>query len=227
MTKAAGYVRVSTDEQAREGISLDNQVARIKAFASAKDWDLIRIYRDEGRSGKSLKRPKVRELIVDAKAGKFDVVIVYRVDRLTRKQRDLWLLIEDVFEDNGIGFVSVNEPFDTTAAIGKASLGMIGIFAQLERDMISERTRDALAHKKDQGCILGRPPITSLKRQARKTAMHILDLKSQGLSYARIADCLNKAGIPTSRGGRWFASTVHYILNRIIPRLSEKHTSSL
>ena len=219
MNRAVGYIRVSTEEQVREGISLDNQRAKIKAFATAKNWNLIHIYRDEGRSGKSLNRPGIQELLQDAQAGQFKVVIVYRVDRLTRKQRDLWYLLEDVFDKNSVGFVSVNEPFDTTAAIGKASLGVIGVFAQLERDLISERTKDALAHKKDQGCTLGRPVITDLDEKGLKIVTYIRSLRETGLSYARIARRLNLEAVPTSRGGKWFASTVSYVLKNIMPRV--------
>lgn len=219
MKSAVGYIRVSTEEQVKEGISLDNQEARIRAFATAKGWDLIAIYRDAGRSGKSLRRPEIQALIENAKAKKFDVVIVYRVDRLTRKQRDLWFLLDDVFTKNDIGFISVNEPFDTTAAIGKACLGMIGLFAQLERDLISERTKDALAHKKELGGTLGRPLITELGEGELETVSYIRNLRREGLSYALIARRLNKEDVPTSRGGRWFASTVSYVVKKIIPRV--------
>ena len=219
MNRAVGYIRVSTEEQAKQGISLDNQKAKIQAFATAKGWALTRIYKDEGKSGKSLNRPGIQELLQDAVSGQFEIIIVYRVDRLTRKQRDLWYLLEDVFDKNGVGFVSVNEPFDTTAAIGKASLGVIGVFAQLERDLISERTKDALAHKKDQGCSLGRPVITDLDEKGLKTVSYIRSLRETGLSYARIARRLNLEAVPTSRGGRWFASTVSYVLKEIMPRV--------
>jgi len=219
MKSAVGYIRVSTEEQVKQGISLANQKAKIEAFATAKGWALTRIYRDEGKSGKSLNRPGIQELLQDAISGQFEIIIVYRVDRLTRKQRDLWYLLEDVFDKNSVGFVSVNEPFDTTAAIGKASLGVIGVFAQLERDLISERTKDALAHKKDQGCSLGRPVITALDKEELKIVSYIRSLREAGLSYARIARRLNLESVPTSRGGRWFASTVSYVVKKIMPRV--------
>lgn len=156
--RAAGYVRVSTDEQAMEGQSLENQSARIKAYAESQGWDLIEIYREEGYSGKVIDRPELSKLIENIKAGKFDVILVYKVDRLTRKQKDLWYLLEDVFEARGVGFKSVIEPFDTTTAQGKAFLGMLAVFAQLERDTIAERTKDTLANKKSNGEWIGRIP---------------------------------------------------------------------
>ena len=157
--RAIGYVRVSTEEQAREGISLEAQEERIRALAIAKGWDLVDIIRDAGYSGKDLRRPGAMSLIDLCRRGAMDVAVVYKVDRVTRKQKDLWHLLEDVFEANRVGFVSVTEAFDTTTAAGKAFLGMLGVFAQLERDMVSERTREALNQKKNKGEWVGRKPI--------------------------------------------------------------------
>lgn len=158
ITRAMGYVRVSTEEQAREGVSIEAQEERIRALATAKGWSLGDIIRDAGYSGKNLNRPGAKGLVDACQQGSVDVVIVFKVDRLTRRQRDLWHLLEEVFEANGVGFVSVTEAFDTTTAAGKAFLGMIGIFAQLERDLVSERTREALGHKKRRGQWIGRRP---------------------------------------------------------------------
>jgi site-specific DNA recombinase len=158
ITRAIGYVRVSTEEQAREGVSIEVQEERIRALATAKGWSLGNIIRDAGYSGKNLNRPGAKALLDICLRAGTDVVIVYKVDRITRKQKDLWYLLEEVFEANGVGFVSVTEAFDTTAAAGKAFLGVIGIFAQLERDLVSERTREALGQKKRRGQWVGRRP---------------------------------------------------------------------
>jgi site-specific DNA recombinase len=113
---------------------------------------------DKTHSGKNLSRPGAKSLIDACQQGAVDVAIVYKVDRLTRRQRDLWHLLEEVFEANRVGFVSVTEAFDTTTAAGTAFLGMIGVFAQLERDLVSERTREALNHKRAKGEWVGRKP---------------------------------------------------------------------
>jgi site-specific DNA recombinase len=155
---AIGYVRVSTEEQAREGVSITAQEERITALATAKGWNLVTIIRDAGYSGKNLNRPGAKAVLDICRKTEADVVIVYKVDRITRKQKDLWYLLEEVFEANGVGFVSVTEAFDTTTAAGKAFLGMIGVFAQLERDLVAERTREALYHKKTKGEWIGRKP---------------------------------------------------------------------
>jgi site-specific DNA recombinase len=156
--RAIGYVRVSTEEQAREGVSIEAQEERITAMATAKGWSLVKIIRDAGYSGKNLNRPGAKNLMDICKRAEADVVIVYKVDRLTRKQKDLWFLLEEVFEANRVGFISVTEAFDTTTAAGKAFLGMLGVFAQLERDLVSERTREALNHKRTKGEWFGRMP---------------------------------------------------------------------
>ena len=157
--KAAGYIRVSTEEQASEGLSLCSQECRIKAYAKSQGWQLCEIFLEEGHSGKSTNRPELKRLITEVKSDNLDVVLVYKVDRLTRRQKDLWFLLEDVFEAHQTGFKSVIEPFDTTSAQGKAFLGMLAVFAQLERDTISERTKDTLENKRSKGEWVGRIPF--------------------------------------------------------------------
>ena len=156
--KAIGYIRVSTEEQAKEGISLDNQASKIKAYCESQDWELVKVFSDEGSSGKDMRRRGLEKLLLFLEADHVDVVVVYKTDRLTRKQRHLYQLLEDTFESKGIGFKSVTEPFDTTTAMGKGFLGMLGVFAQLEGDLISERTKEALQYKKEKGELVGSSP---------------------------------------------------------------------
>lgn len=223
--KVAGYVRVSTEEQSREGVSLENQKDRIENYAKAKAWDLIKVYSDPGFSGKDLKRPGIQELIQDLREKKFEAVIVYKVDRLTRKQRDLYNLLEGEFEANGVGFVSITETFDTTTATGKAFLGMLGVFNQLERDTISDRTRDALAHKINKGEPVGCAPIgfqyndKRLQSDPEKLGIvkRIFNLRKKPkgekrLSYVMIAQKLNEESLKPIRGKKFYCSTVYHIL---------------
>ena len=196
---AIGYVRVSTEEQAREGISIEAQEERIRALATAKGWDLIEIIKDPGYSGKNLSRPGIKSLIDSCRRGTVNVVIVYKVDRLTRRQKDLWYLLEDVFYKNQVGFVSVTEAFDSTTAAGTAFLGMIGVFAQLERDLVSERTREALNHKRAKGEWVGRTPTgfringegrLEADPEALKTIARAKRLKREGASFGSISRAL-------------------------------------
>ena len=156
--KALGYIRVSTEDQAREGISLDNQEAKIKSYASLHDLELMEIIRDEAASGKTLDRPGMVRLLEKMETGKVDAVIVYKLDRLSRKTLDTLNLIE-AFEDKGIAFHSISEKVDTKSASGKFFLTIMSAIAQMERDLIAERTKDALSHKKSKGEWMGRIPF--------------------------------------------------------------------
>jgi len=147
--KAVAYIRVSTEEQAREGVSLDAQETRARAYCEAKGWELVRIYKDEGQSGKSLARPGLQKLLADLKGNGVTVVVVLKLDRLTRSVRDLGTLIEDLF--NGVALASVEESLDSTTANGRMMINLLGTVAQWEREIIGERTKSALDHKRGRG----------------------------------------------------------------------------
>lgn len=222
--RVAGYVRVSTDEQVSEGVSLENQEARIRAYAESQGWEVAHLYREEGYSGRIMDRPELQRMLQDIRAGGIGVVLVYKVDRLTRRQKDLWYLLEDEFEPHGVGFKSVVEPFDTTTASGKAFLGMLGVFAQLERDTIAERTRDALAMKASHGEYLGSPPLgyrateghlepVEAELEVVRRARELYRKGRVRRSLRKVAEKLNQEGLRTKRGRRFHASTVSYLLN--------------
>lgn len=137
--KVAIYVRVSTSIQAEEGYSIDEQKDKLEAYCKIKDWKIYDTYIDGGFSGSNTKRPELERLINDAKRKRFDIVLVYKLDRLSRSQKDTLFLIEDVFLKNDVAFISLQENFDTSTPFGKASIGMLSVFAQLEREQIKER----------------------------------------------------------------------------------------
>lgn len=137
--KVAIYVRVSTLEQAESGYSIEEQVGKLTKYCEIKNWDIKEIYKDGGFSGSTIDRPAISKLIADANKHKFDIVLVYKLDRLSRSQKDTLYLIEDVFTKNDVSFVSLNENFDTSTPFGKASIGILAVFAQLEREQIKER----------------------------------------------------------------------------------------
>lgn len=226
--RAVGYIRVSTEEQVREGISLDNQEARIKAYCESQDWELVKVFSDEGFSGKDMKREGLKNLLIFLEADQVNVIVVYKTDRLTRKQRHLYQLLEDTFEKKGVGFKSVTEPFDTTTAMGKGFLGMLGVFAQLEGDLISERTRDSLRRKIELGEYLGSPPLgfEALEKELKKNddelevVEEIFKLKKgwgkNRLSLRQIAKRLNDRGFRSKRGAKFYHGTVSYILKNSV-----------
>lgn len=194
--KAVGYCRVSTDEQAQDGLSLDYQQSRIKAYAESQDWQLIDFYIDAGYSGKDTNRPEFQRMISDLQTGKANILIVLKLDRITRKQRDLLNLLEGLLEPSGIGFKSVQEPFDTSTGMGKAFIGMVSVFAQLEGDMISERTAGILRNKQRNGEWVGRVPygfqirngklIEDLKQM--EVIKKIKRYKNQGMTVRQISE---------------------------------------
>jgi len=137
--RAAVYIRVSTQEQAQEGYSVGEQKERLIAYCKAQDWLIADIYVDGGYTGSNLNRPGIQKLM--AETDKFDVVLVYKLDRLSRSQRDTLYLIEEIFLPNNVDFVSMQESFDTSSPFGKAMIGLLAVFAQLEREQIKERTK--------------------------------------------------------------------------------------
>jgi Site-specific recombinases, DNA invertase Pin homologs len=137
--RVACYLRVSTLDQV-QGYSLDMQRERLEAYCKAQGWGDFTFYMDDGESATNLDRPGMRRLIRHVEEKKIDAVIVLKLDRLSRKQKDVLYLLEDVFEKNGVAFMSATEPFNTATPLGKAMIGILAVFAQLERDMIVERT---------------------------------------------------------------------------------------
>ena len=137
--RVALYPRVSGHEQ-EDNYSIPEQIDRMKKYCESRDWMVYKIYTDSGYSGSNMERPGLQSLIKDSEAGKFDMVLVYKLDRLSRSQKDTLYLIEDVFDKHGVGFSSMTENFDTSTPFGKAVLGVLAVFAQLERDNIRLRT---------------------------------------------------------------------------------------
>lgn len=134
------YIRVSSQEQAMEGYSIPAQKERLISYCKAKDYILDDIYVDGGFSGANMNRPGIQKLLNDIKNKNTDVIVVYKLDRLSRSQKDTLHLIEDVFLPNDIAFVSMQESFDTSTSFGRAMVGILSVFAQLERENIKERT---------------------------------------------------------------------------------------
>jgi site-specific DNA recombinase len=201
------YLRVSTARQAHEGVGLDAQEAKCRAHAERMGWEVLEIFRDEGISGKDTveKRPGLKALIAKSKETGA-VTVVYSVSRLARRQRLLWQLLDER-EGEGLSVSSATEAFDTSTPTGRAMLGMISVFAQLEADMVSERTKDALAEVKVQGKKLGQRPMSEI---APETVQLVKTMYETGnYSLKTLADELNRRGVPTTTGrGKWWPEGV-------------------
>ena len=223
-TMAIGYARVSTDEQARDGVSLDQQVARIRAYATAKGLTMLDVLVDDGVSGKSLDRPGLSEIIRMCERGEVAHVVVLKLDRLTRQTRHLLSLTEDLFLARKVELHSVSESLDTSSPHGRFVLTLFGGLAQMEREQISERTRNAMAYKRQLRQPTSHPPL-GFRANGSKERMvsvpeelavvrRVLETWRRGSSYGRIAAAMNAEAVPTKRGARWYASTVRGIVLR-------------
>jgi site-specific DNA recombinase len=214
-----GYCRVSTEEQAREGVSLDAQRERIAAHCVATGRVLSEVYVDHGESAKSLNRPEIQKLLDRVEAGEIGAVVVLKLDRLTRSVRDLLNLI-DLFEKRGVALLSINETLDTSSAMGRCVIKVIGSFSELEREQIGERTAMALGHKRRNGAVYGHTPFGWRREGDRIVEDHEqqIELKEMrallqaGESYNQIAAFMNDKGKPPARGKQWYASSVRAVL---------------
>ena len=221
--KAYGYARVSTDDQAKEGISLDLQEQKIEAYAMLRDLTLIETIRDEGYSGKDLERPGLERLLRLIQSDEAEAVIVYKLDRLTRSTGDLLNLVENKFKRGNTRFLSITEQIDTETAMGKFFLTIMGAMAQMERELISERTAAAFQYKREKGDSMGLIPYGYNRRDGQlienqeemRVIRRMKRWRKEGLSYRKIADRLNERGTkPRRKGSKWYGSSVRLILKR-------------
>ena len=217
-----GYTRVSTTEQADSGLSLDGQATRVAAFCTARGWELVDIVTDAGLSGGNMDRPGLQKVLSLVRRGEVDAVCVLKLDRLTRSVKDLALLLE-AFDRAHVVFSSVCDSFDTSTANGRLVLNVLGSVAQWERDIIAERTSDALQVKKAQGRRVGAVPFgfdlgedgdTLVPDPAElATVADIARWRQEGEGLNAIARRLNALGVRTAQAGTWAAQTVKRILS--------------
>jgi DNA invertase Pin-like site-specific DNA recombinase len=217
--KAIGYVRVSTDKQADRGVSLEAQQEKVRAMATVHDAELVDVVLDAGESAKSLDRPGMERVLTMVRAGAIDMVIVAKLDRLTRSVKDLAVLLE-LFQRRNVSLVSVAEALDTGSAAGRLLLNIMVSVSQWEREAIGERTRDAMRHKKvnlQEFC--GNAPYgyrladdnKHVEPDAAEQAIlrKILNARRCGKSLRVIADNLNRRGFRTRSGSPWRFEYVH------------------
>lgn len=149
--RVAIYIRVSTLDQAREGYSLEAQEKTLRKWCNDRRYEVFELYADKGISGKDIEhRPDMNRLLNDAKEGEFDIVLFWALSRFTRSVSDLYFTMEN-FQKWNVDMVSYTEAFDTSTPMGRAMIGIVGVFAQLERELTSERVATALAERASQG----------------------------------------------------------------------------
>lgn len=221
---AIGYARVSTDGQATDGVSLDAQQARIRAWCEANGYTLVGLHVDAGLSGgRADNRPALQAALSEA-CKQRAVLIVYSLSRLARSTRDT-ILISERLVKAGADLVSLSEKLDTTSAAGKMLFRLLAVLSEFERDVIAERTTCAMAHLRSQGQrISGRLPYgydlasdgQSLVQNAQEQdGLRVIQaLRKTGKGRRRIAAALSKQGIATKTGTVWTPQAVGAILRR-------------
>jgi site-specific DNA recombinase len=224
--RAIGYVRVSTDEQAKEGISLENQREKISAYCSLNDMILTDIIADEGISAKNLNREGMQSLILLVKQNKVDAVIIYKLDRLSRSVKDTIVLVE-LFEKHKVAFHSIVDHIDTKTATGRFFLHIMSSLAQMERELIGERTKDALSLKVRKGERVGHVPFgynlgsdgkTLIENPIEQEAICLMkNLYRKGFAYRAICRELNSKAYD-SKEGVWHPQKIKNILGYQLKR---------
>ena len=216
-----GYVRVSGFDQARNGVSLEAQEDRIRAHAAMRGVVLGEIVHDDGRSGSSVKqRPGMTRVLAMIERGEVASLTVFKFDRAFRSVGDMANSVASM-KKAGCEFVSVSESLDTSTAAGTMMLNMLGAFAQFERDLGSERTAEALGHKRDNGAVYSkqcpygfRAIENALAADDAQQAIlaRIVTMTSEKNGPTAIARALNAEGVPSPGGGTWYASSVASVL---------------
>lgn len=200
--RALGYIRVSTSEQSESGAGLAAQREAIRAEAERRGWEL-EVIEDAGFSAASLKRPGIQSALERLRHGAAGALLVAKLDRLSRSMLDFTALMADA-QRQGWAIVALDCAVDTTTPAGEAMANVLATFAQFERRLIGQRTKDAMAAKKAEGVVFGRPRSVSDEVLER-----IRGERSAGRTFRAIADSLNAEGVPTAQGGaQWWPATV-------------------
>lgn len=222
--KVYGYVRVSSVGQAVEGISLDAQRAKIEAWCVANDAELAGVFVDAGLSGgRADNRPGLQDALNAVCKGKGHALVVYSLSRVARSTKDT-IAISERLQRAGANLVSLSEKIDTTSAAGKMVFRLLAVLAEFERDLASERTKLAAAHKRAKGEAWAVAPFGQTvgddgKRLVddqgeQRAVTEVLRLRDEGLSLRAIVEAMNAGGFQTRDGGRFHLATVQRILRR-------------
>ena len=224
--KIAGiYIRVSTEDQAREGFSLGEQEEKLRQLCKYKDFEIFKIYKDAGISAKNMKdRPAFQQMLDDMKAGKLNYIVAYKLDRVTRSVRDLEVLISTL-EQYQCYLICDRDDVNTSTANGRFFVRMLTVLSQLEIEIVSERTKFGLNGAIKAGHIPGKVPL-GYYRDIDKTlkvdvttkdiVLRIFEMYLEGKSYQTISNILNDEKILSPNNKKWCDSTIDRIINNKI-----------
>lgn len=221
--RACVYIRVSTAEQATGGYSIEEQERMCKAAIESKGWEYVGTYSDPGVSGRTMERAGLQRMLTEIKSGNVDAVVIYKLDRLSRKQRDTMTLIEDIFLKMDVALVSLNETLDTSTPWGRAMIGILSSFNQMESETIQARTKMGREAKVAKGGYAGGKPPIGYKAVDGKLVVvpseaeivrKVFELRyTQHMAMIPITEELNRLGYRTKKGNEFRHSAVQNILN--------------
>lgn len=223
--KAVGYVRVSTDKQADTGCSLEMQIEKVRAHAALHDYELVDVLVDDGYSAKNMNRPAIQSAIETLRNKTAQTLVIYRLDRLTRNVDDIRALIDEFFRSDDYSLVSITDSIDTKTPFGRMLITIISVFSETERELIGERTKSCLQHKKANNetyCkrlygynnVDGKLVPNENERRAVKLIVEHRDRFNY--SFNQIAGYLNDIILqyPPPSGLKWYHHTVKAIYER-------------
>lgn len=227
--RVIGYTCLNTLSQQPKNLGLEEQERIIQEYVDTHNWDLVDILQEltDTNSGNQ-HQPKLAEIIENSNKGKFDALVIPRLDRLTRNIRQLNTLISEMCIKNGVELISIEEGLDTRNECGELALHIIDIITKWDTKRISDRTREIIARKRAKGERVGHAPFGYTYRNKKlvpvdaelKTVRLICDQRERGSSYHKIAKFLNERKIPSKRGGIWYAETVKTVYQNAI---SDRH----
>ncbi|WP_338631020.1 recombinase family protein [Clostridium baratii] len=229
--KVAIYARVSTVEQAEEGYSIDEQDRLLREYCEKQEWEIYRTYSDRGISGKDIKhRPELKQMLKDSEENKFDMVLVWKINRLSRKLADILKMVE-IFEKNNVTFKSYSEPFETNTPAGKMQFQMMALIGEFERGTIAQNVKMGMLARAREGKWCGNrvlgydivPVEGSLNKKRKETRLVINEKEaesirlifneySNGKGYKAITSKLNRLGYKTKKGNNFSVGSIRDIL---------------
>lgn len=224
--KVAGiYIRVSTEDQVREGFSLGEQQEKLEGLCKYKGYEIYKVYKDAGISAKDMvHRPQFQAMLEDMKAGKINYIVAYKLDRVTRSVRDLETLISTL-EKYNCYLICDRDDVNTSSANGRFFVRMLTVLSQLEIEIVSERTKFGLGGAIKAGHIPGSCPFgyyrdtdktIKIDNSTKDIVIRIYQMYLEGKSYQQIANILNEEEIPSPVKGKWSDSTIEKIINNRI-----------
>ena len=219
------YIRVSTEDQAREGFSLGEQEEKLRQLCKYKDFEIYKVYKDAGISAKNMKdRPAFQEMLEDMKSGKLNYIVAYKLDRVTRSVRDLEVLISTL-EQYHCYLICDRDDVNTSTANGRFFVRMLTVLSQLEIEIVSERTKFGLNGAIKSGHIPGKCPFgyyrdtdktLKINNSTKDLVIRIFEMYLEGKSYQAIANILNSEKINSPTKKKWIDSTIDRIINNKI-----------